>query len=120
MATQRFKCIKECFCYNKRFKKGAEFPMAWLDNGYTPPPAWFVPEQDYADVIRKNQFPEKITSAGSDPRPTAVLIDALHKYMGDVPKTWKRSQIWGALIARESAEARSETNKKGPGRPAKE
>jgi hypothetical protein len=54
-----------------------------------------------------------------------VLIEALHKYMGDVPKTWNRAQIWRTLIAREMADAKSnpaESNTvpgpRKPGRPA--
>lgn len=127
MATQRWRCIKKagCFAYNKRFKLGQEFPLEWIDNGYEPPQDWFVRAEDYEDAIRKNEFVGKIVSAGSDPRPTVVLIEELHKYMGDVPKTWNRAQIWRTLIAREIAGAKShpaESNTvpgpRKPGRPA--
>jgi hypothetical protein len=120
MATQRWRCIKKagCFAYNKRFKLGQEFPLEWIDNGYAPPHDWFVKAEDYDDAIRKNEFVGRIVSAGSDPRTTAVLIDALSKYMGDIPKTWNRAQIWRTLIARELAESKTDTGTRKPGRPA--
>lgn len=118
MATQKWRCIKECFKYNKRFKKGQEFPLAWIDNGYAPPEDCFVKEEDYEDVVRKKDPVGKIVSAAYDPRPTALLIELLSKYMGDIPKTWNRKQIWMELIRRESAESKTEPGPRKPGRPA--
>jgi pectin methylesterase-like acyl-CoA thioesterase len=94
--------------------------MAWLDAGYKPPEQWFVKAEDYEDTIRVNNPVGKITSAGEDPRPTKVLIESLSKYMGEIPANWNRAKIWGALIAREMAESRSEPGPRKPGRPAKE
>jgi hypothetical protein len=118
MAAQHYRCIKECFAYNKRFKKGQEFPMAWIDNGYTPPEKWFVRAEDYDDTIRRNDPVGKIVSAAYDPRPTAVLIESLSKYMGDIPKTWNRKHIWMELNRRESAESKTDPGPRKPGRPA--
>ena len=118
MAAKRYRCIKECFAYNKRFKKGAEFPMNWIDNGYTPPEKWFVLAEDYDDACRKNEPVGKIVSAAQDPRTSQALIDALSKYMGDIPKNWNRKQIWMELIRRENAESKTDPGPRKPGRPA--
>ena len=118
MAVQHYRCVKECFAYNKRFKKGQEFPMAWIDNGYTPPEKWFVRSEDYDDFVRKADPVGKIVSAGYDKRSSAELIEALSKYMGEIPKTWNRRQIWMELHRREAAESKTEPGPRKPGRPA--
>ena len=120
MPTLKFRCIKECFEQNKRFKIGAEYPPAWVDAGLMPTlPHCFVRAEDYDDAIRNKQTQNqgKITSAGSDPRPTAVLIEELSKYLGKIPATWNRSRIWMELKTRELAESKTEPERRKPGRP---
>jgi hypothetical protein len=119
MPTLKFRCIKECFEQNKRFKVGAEYPPAWVDAGLMPTlPHCFVKAEDYEDTLRqKKESFGKITSAGSDPRPTAILIEELTKYLGKIPATWNRSRIWRELITREMAESKTEPEKRKPGRP---
>lgn len=120
MPTLRFRCIKECFEQNKRFKVGAEYPPAWVDAGLMPTlPHCFVKAEDYDDAIRNKQSQNqgKIVSAGSDPRPTAVLIEELTKYLGKIPSNWNRSRIWMELKTRELAESKTEPGKRKPGRP---
>ncbi len=119
MATKKFRCFKECFAYNKRFKKGEFFPVLWLDSGYVPQPEYFIAAEDYEDFMRTQvKASRTIYSAADDPRTTAMLVEGLSKFMGDIPKDWNRKRIWAALKQRENAEVRTE--KRGPGRPAKE
>jgi len=117
MATRKYRCFRECFAYNKRFKKGEFFPPLWLENGYKPQDEYFVLAEDYDDAIRTVvKQGRQIVSAGDDPRPTAVLVEELKKYM-EVPKDWNRKRIWMALVSRDNAEAKTEP-RRGPGRPA--
>jgi hypothetical protein len=118
MATQHYRAIRECFAYNKRFKKGAEFPLVWLDAGYIPPPQWFVKSEDYDDVVRKDEPVGKIVSAAEDPRSSKQLVEDLEKYMTPVPKDWNRKRIWMELKRREMAESKTDTGVRKPGRPA--
>ena len=118
MATKKYRCFKECFAYNKRFKKGELFPVLWLDNGYVPQEEYFVPDAEYDDFIRTNAKASKVVySAADDPRPTALLIEELARFM-EVPKDWNRKRIWMALAQRKMAEAKTEPRRVG--RPAKE
>lgn len=118
MATQEYRCFKECFAFNKRFKKGAMFPLTWIDAGYKPPPEYFVMAQDYADVVRtKSMESRQIFSAADDPRTSAELVKELARFM-EVPKDWNRKRIWMALKQREMAESKTDTGVRKPGRPA--
>ena len=118
MATKKYRCFKECFAYNKRFKAGEMFPLLWIDNGYTPPVEYFVPDDEYDDFIRtKGNAVRTVYSAADDPRPTALLIEALARFM-EIPKDWNRKRIWMALKQREMAELKTEPRR--PGRPPKE
>lgn len=119
MATQKYRCYRECYAYNKRFKKGDQFPILWLEKGYKPQPEYFIMAEDYEDKIRElSKQKAAIFSAADDPRPTAVLIAELKKVGLEVPKDWNRKRIWMALKQRENAEAKTEP--RGPGRPAKD
>ena len=117
MAVQEYKCFKECFAFNKRFKKGAIFPPTWVDNGYKPPEEYFVKSEDYADVIRtKSRESKQVNSAVDDPRTSEQLIKELSRFM-EVPQDWNRKRIWMALKQREMAEFKTEPIRKA-GRPA--
>lgn len=114
----KYRCLKECFSYNKRFKRGEYFPIAWLENKYEPPKEYFVLAEDYDDAVRAmERSSRQIFSAGDDPRPTVELVAELKRFM-EVPKDWNRKRIWMALKSRENAEAKTEPRK--PGRPPKE
>ena len=118
MATQEYRCYKECFAYNKRFKQGTFFPVTWIDAGYKPPPEYFVAAEDYADTIRmKVKEGKEIQCAADDPRSSDQLVKDLAKYM-EVPKDWNRKRIWMALKQREMAESHTEPGPRKPGRPA--
>jgi hypothetical protein len=120
MARQKYKCVTKCFAYNKLFKKGEMFPVAWMDSGYTPPPEYFCKAEDYEDAIKEVEVKSRIIySAAEDPRPTAQLIEELARFM-DVPKDWNRKRIWMALKQREMAEEHTEPTTARRGRPPKE
>ena len=113
-----YRCFRECFAFNKRFKIGAVFPPVWLDNGYLPPTEYFVPAEDYDQVIRqKAKEHRSVQSAVDDPRSSEQLIKDLAKYM-TVPSDWNRKRIWMALKQREMAESHTEPGPRKPGRPA--
>ena len=118
MAKQEYRCFRECFAFNKRFKKGTMFPMTWIDAGYTPPAEYFVVAEDYADLIRtKSAESRQIFSAADDPRSSDELVKELAKYM-EVPKDWNRKRIWMALKQRDMAVEKTEPRR--PGRPPKD
>jgi hypothetical protein len=118
MATKKYRCFKQCFAFNKRFKVGEMFPVLWLDSGYTPPEEYFVPEDEYEDFMRvKANELKTVYSCSDDPRTNNVLIAELKRFM-EVPKDWSRKKIWMALKQREMAESKTEPRK--PGRPPKE
>jgi hypothetical protein len=118
MATKKYRCYRECFTYNKRFKKGEYFPVLWIEHGYAPNEEYFVPEEDYEDFIRaKARELKTVYSAADDPRSSEALVADLKKYM-EVPKDWTRKRVWLALKQREMAEAKTEPTPRRPGRPA--
>lgn len=119
MAKTKYRCWRECFAYNKHFKRGDYFPALWLESGYNPMPEYFVAEGDYEDKVNDHMKAGRtIYSAADDPRPTAELVAELKKIGLDVPAEWNRKRIWMLLKEREMATAHTEQPKRG--RPPKE
>lgn len=118
MAT-KYRCYKECFAYNKHFKKGEMFPQTWLEAKYIPQPEYFVLADEYEDKVAEITKTERIIySAADDPRSSVQLVEDLKARMGDIPKDWNRKRVWSELRRRELADSKTEPRK--PGRPAKE
>lgn len=114
----KYRCYRECFAYNKHFKKGDFFPQTWLEAKYVPQPEYFVNASDYEDkVSEQKKESRQIYSAADDPRTSAQLLAELEKVMGSVPKDWSRKKIWMELTRRQLAESKTEPGRK-PGRPA--
>lgn len=117
MAT-KYRCYRECFAYNKHFKKGDFFPPQWVEAKYIPQPEYFVNANDYEDkVFEQKKESRQIYSAADDPRTSEQLTAELEKVMGAVPKDWPRKKIWMELRRREMADSKTEHGPRKPGRP---
>lgn len=114
----KYRCYRECFAYNKHFKRGDWFPQEWIKAKYEPQPEYFVKENEYEDKIDDHKKSRTVYSAADDPRPTADLVEELKKIGLEIPKDWTRQRIWMALKQREMAEAHTEQPRRG--RPPKE
>jgi hypothetical protein len=116
--AKKYRCYKECFAYNKRFKKGAYFPMEWIESKYTPPPEYFIEADEYEDKTRELvKVAHQVFSAADDPRTSGQLKADLSRFM-EVPEDWNRKRIWMALKQREMAESKTDPGPRKPGRPA--
>lgn len=113
MAKKEYVCIKECFVYNKRFKKGAKFPETWLKEGYLPN-QFFLPEDEAKEYIREHDGHRPVQCAGDDPRSTEEIKKTLFKFMKSFPEKWGRKEMWSALRKYEQGEAQTgDTKDKG-------
>lgn len=108
---ERIICHRECFVYNKRFKKGDEFPEKWLLEGYLPN-NHFAPEEEAKRMISASETNRPVQCAGDDPRSTKDIKSALLRYMKSVPEKWSRKELWNELRRHEMADAKTEQSSK--------
>lgn len=106
-----YTCIRECFYQNKHFRQGDPFPETWLAAG-VPVGKHFAKTSEAADIIDKGTSVHSAMSAGDDKRSNQELLEVAHKMGVKLPLSWTRSQLWKAVVERENAMSKTETDTK--------